>query len=268
MAPSETEQEAPLTLPRLEFPDQAVYPNYVLLNGQVYNLERVNCDAKQAMEAVSEFYKQQHELRAKVLEDSVVGVLRENDNRELRHLVRARERGSIAIPSDMFDKTLMAKNGLLWEIRTVLYEPEEIKADYDYIDQMGVLRSPEAQAFYAPWEGKGNIIINIKCPFKTVIDFRYCAEANSIYMDERTFHAMHDARLCTNEVSAERIWTGHQNVEFARYVNRINVFSLATSTISVTNILTRRREDFHIKQLLNPANVLSIAEEARSQWRT
>jgi hypothetical protein len=255
------------TPPRIAFPDRARYPNVIVLDGKVFNMERVHCDLTQSIDSLHDFYRAQFEAY-KAEQDKIYNdLLLSQSTRELEHLARIRQRGAVTIPEEMFGKQMIYIDGDLWEVRSVLYEPDEIKGDYEHLEHHGCFQTQEVKDKFLPFRGQGNIIVTVKCPFKSVLFFQYSRRDNQIRSDFRGFHSMSHRELCTNNVPAQRVWDVSP-MEFGRYINRINMFSLATSNVELMNLNTKQMEGYHIRSFFTAENIVSIVKEEGTQWRT
>lgn len=253
------------TPPRIAFPDRARYPNVIILDGKVFNMERVHCDLTQSIDSLHDYYREQFNAYRAEQEKIMQDMLEHQGATELEHLARARGRGAITIPENLFDKTLIVEDGDLWVVRTVLYEPEELKSDYESIRHHGGMSTEAQRTLFAPYREGGNVVIQVRCPFKAVLMFKFSPRQNIIKSDYKSYHSLSHFDLCTNNVPADRIW-GQSEQSFGQYINRINMFSMATSSIEVLNLLTRQVENVHISTFLKPENIISVTREERSTW--
>lgn len=258
--------------PPIEYPSQTEYPNIVLINGQVFTLEQVACNFQNAVEAHHQYYRAQFEDYQEQQRLIMQQVISDDTSRDITRLARIRSRGTVTIPEALFNKTVKVMENMLWEVRTVLYEPEEVKTNEDYLRQYCWNRLSEAHRQEciqkAASSNRGNLTINFRCPFKACIEFYYNDSNNLIKSDDITFHTLSERRLCTGNADARSVWRNTSPGAFAQYINRINMFSMASSEITLTNLLTRESNTFNIRDVVNSETIVSIIPEETSTWRT
>jgi hypothetical protein len=257
-----------LVVPELSFPDDTEYPNFMTIDGQVFVMQRVECNVKQATDAVKGFYAQQFDRYKSRYEEACHELVKDSNAVQVDHLRRATESHSVTVPPAMFNKMITVINGRVCEARVVIWEPNTILTSYrmaqDYIGSSTVPVQWQDTLIANP---SRNYLITFVPPVKFSCTIAYDAQGGNLKMvNQMTFHTMSYMSQCTGNATAKQVWD-MGDVAFKKYFNNVNLFSPARTEVSGYDIVSGNIRILKIKDVLLNSNVIRIEEEA-SGWRT
>lgn len=257
-------------LPEVKFPDSAEYPNFTTINGEVFLLQRVECNVKQATDAVHKYYALQAEDIRNKANKSMLELTRSNNTQMLQRMQEIQTSSAVQVPPVFVgNSSLMFKviNRKVCPVKTVLYSPTSMSVSKNmlmYNTHEAGTTNAQINALFAGRGTEDMINISFKSPVQMVTQVAFCEQEDKLMVYPRTFHTMTYGDLCTGNTRARDIWA-LSTTEFLKYFNNINMFSLATRIIDFNSPVDNSRRAVSINEVLNTATDVQLMEV--TTWR-
>lgn len=245
--------------------------DFAVVGGQVFVASKTGLPLASLLKEIKKFYEGRVEEVRKQAGDKMFGEVWEDWNKQLRHLELYKQGNTAIIPVALHNKTVMFYMGEVGEVRVVRYNPWEMVGSvgqlWDYCLRNGQPRKECGKLIERLRGMERDKKVRVVLEQDKVdwdMEFMFLPRGKKIWNpgDWRTFHTMGDGRLCTGNNPPEVFWAAE---DFEGEVNKINLFSLAASSIMSRGEVVPRVVD--IKDLLRDSFVVGLEEEGERKWR-
>ncbi len=242
--------------------EERIEVNYLRLGDKVFAVKEINNPAIDINEELRQLYNNRIDAHVDQYNEGVVENVVQEWTTQYDHISDRQNRGDVKVPSTLFDKPVIVKNGRVLECRAILYSPCQMLGTLDMFAYRCQLSLDDANlAKFRELDGatrSTDIYIDIAPSVFLPLIVAYDPSISKLYtINMRTFHSYSDGRICTGNHSAEDFWNAPN---FEELINHVNWHSPATDTIRYGEIRIK------LKDMLTNASITGFRRRGDSEW--
>jgi len=237
--------------------------NYLRIGDRTYAVKEIEGQAIDINEELKEMYEGRLRTHSEQYNEGVVDNAVQEWNVQYEHINRARERGEVKVPDNMFEKTVIVRQGRLMECKTILYAPTQFLGSMQLFSNVCRWGDRVNAMFTALNVDRGTeCYFMVKPTVHYAMVVAYDPTGRRLYTTNmRGFHSYSDGRICTGNHSAADFWNANN---FSELMNQINWHSPASQ-----EIVCQGRSTVTLANVLNNNTLTDIImREGEGSWRT